>query len=88
MLHTKPQGHRLFDSGQEYFKGCYHICDGPVLVMLPSCGEQTLALTGPVILEKTVEECGGRMDDRRSLPKGSGDLITEKSLYFSVGYIH
>ena len=76
MLHTKPQGHRPFGSGEEEFLSYMGV--PAILIMWPRPREQTfvspthggstwnLALIGQVVLEKKIFENGGRTDDGRT----------------------
>ena len=76
MLHTKPQGHWPFGSGEEDFEGFLpYMGVTAILVTWPRPREQTfvppfhrgsiwnLALTGPAVLEKKIFENGGRTDN-------------------------
>ena len=79
MLHTKPQGHWPFGSGEEDFEGFLpYMGLVAILVKWPRPSEQTfvapthggstwnLALTGQVVLEKKISENGGWTDRGRT----------------------
>ena len=76
MLHTKPQGHGPFGSGEEMFEGFLpYMGVAAILVIWPRPHEQTfvppshwgsiwnLALIGQAVLEKKIFENGGGMDN-------------------------
>ena len=81
MLHTKPQGHWPFDSGEEDFWRVFTIYGrGGHLGHVTHFHEQTfvppshwgsiwnLALIGPVVLEKKIFENGGLKTDTEHGP--------------------
>ena len=78
MLHTKPQGHWPFGSGEEDFWKFFTIYGvAAILIMWPRAHKQTfvppshwgsiwnLALISPAALEKKIFENGGRTDNGR-----------------------
>ena len=79
MLHTKPQGHWLFGSGEEAFWRVFtkygrgghlgHVTQTPRTTFIPASHWGSIwnfALIGPVVLEKKIFENGGRMDNGRT----------------------